>query len=68
METLARSHMPALKRKFHTQSFPFLQKVLIQLSFVFIIPKIPFLTEVSCFELVSNTDLNKKNYAASTTS
>jgi len=60
METLARSHIPALKRKFQTQCFPLLQKVLIHLPFVFIIPKILFLTEVSCFEFVLNTDLKKK--------
>jgi len=68
METLARSHIPALKRKFQTQCFPLLQKVLIHLPFVFIIPKILFLTEVSCFEFVLNTDLKKNNYSANTTS
>jgi hypothetical protein len=61
METLVRNLIPALKRKYQTQCFPTLQKVLIQLPFVFIIPKILFLTEVSCLELVLNTDSNKKN-------
>jgi hypothetical protein len=40
------------------------------MPFVFLIPKIVFLTEVSCLELVLNADSNKKkhNYAANATS
>jgi len=60
METMIRNLIPELKRKYQTQYFPMLQKVFIQLPFVFIIPKILFLTEVSCLELVLNIDSNKK--------